>query len=142
MADCPHCRKSIDPLATRCPYCRGEVQLTPFMGDEPTFYTMVTAPALGAGLMSVIFCVLSPFSGLALHFVLGGSTDLTLLDYMVGFDTLVVVALIAMSLSAVCGWLRQRYESIVLSLLTFSSPLIIPPILVVAFQIAGISGSV
>lgn len=141
MADCPYCRKSIDPLATRCPHCRSEVQLTPFMGDEPTFYTTVAAPALGAGLMSLIFCLLSPFSGLGLHFALGRPTDLSLRDYMVGFDTLVMVALVAMALSAFCGWLRHRYESVVLSLLSFASPLIVPPVLVVAFQFAGITAA-
>lgn len=142
MTYCPYCRKAIDPLATRCPHCRSEVQLTPVMGAEPTFYTTIAAPALGAGLMSLIFCLLSPFSGLALHFALGGETDLTLRAYMVGFDTLVTVALAAMGLSAFCGWLRHRYESVVLSLLSFASPLIVPAVLVVAFQIAGISGSV
>jgi hypothetical protein len=142
MADCPYCRKPIDPLATRCPHCRSEVQLTPALGAEPTFYTLVIAPALGAVLMSLIFCLLSPFSGLALHAALGGPTDLTLQDYMVGFDTLAAVALIAMALSALCGWLRHRDESLVLSVLAFATPLAVPPVLVIAFQIAGITGSV
>jgi hypothetical protein len=112
------------------------------MAAEPTLYNAVVAPALAAGLMSLVFCLLSPFSGLALHFALGGATDLTLRDYMVGFDTLVTVALTAMVLSALCGWLRQRYESIALSLLAFAGPLVIPVVLIIAFQIAGIAASV
>jgi hypothetical protein len=141
MADCPYCRKSIDPLATRCPHCRSAVQLPPPMAAEPTLYNAVVAPALGAGLMSVIFCGLSPFSGLALNFALGRATDLTLLDYMVGFDAMVTVALAAMGLAAFCGWLRQRYDSIALSLLSFAGPVVIPAVLVIAFQIAGIAGA-
>jgi len=142
MADCPFCRKAIDPLATRCPHCRSEVQLTPAMGAEPTFYTMIAAPALGGLLMSLIFCLLSPFSGLALHFVLGGATDLTLRAYMVGADTAVTVSLAAMALSALCGWLRYRYDSLVLSVLAFAGPLIVPLVLIVAIQIAGIAEAV
>jgi hypothetical protein len=79
---------------------------------------------------------------LARPLALGGATDLTLRDYMVGFDTLVTVALTAMVLSALCGWLRQRYESIALSLLAFAGPLVIPVVLIIAFQIAGIAASV
>lgn len=139
MTDCPACRKSIDPLATRCPHCRSAVQLSPAMGAEPTFYTLIAAPALGAGLMGAFFCLLSPFSGLGLHFVLGAPTDLTLSDYMVGFDTLILVVLIAMGLSAFCGWLRHRIDSVVLSVLTFATPLIAPALLVIGFQAAGIA---
>jgi len=142
MADCPYCRKAIDPLARRCPHCRSEVQFAPPVAAEPTFYSAVVAPALAAGLMSLVFCLLSPFSGLALHVALGGPTDLSLRDYMVGFDTLVTVAVTAMVLAAFCGWLRQRYESVPLSLLAFAGPLLIPPVLIVAFQVAGIAASV
>lgn len=138
MTDCPYCRKPIDPLATRCPHCRGEVQLRPLIGDEPTVYTTIVAPTLGAGLMSLVFCLLSPFSGLALHFALGAATNLSIAHYMVGFDTLVAVALIAMALAALCGWLRTRIESLALSLLSFATPFLAPPILVIAFQIADI----
>jgi hypothetical protein len=107
------------------------------MAAEPTFYNAIVAPTLGAGLMGVIFCVLSPFSGLGLHFALGRATDLTLLDYMVSFDAMVTVVLAAMGLSALCGWLRQRHDSIALSLLSFAGPVVIPAVLVIAIQIAG-----
>lgn len=139
MADCPFCRKPIDSLATRCPHCRSEVQLTPFAPVATNFYSAVVAPALGAGLVSLICWGLSPFSGFALHVVLGGATDLTLRDYMLDFDTLAAIALAAMALSAFCGWLRHRQESLFLSLLSFATPFIVPPVLVVAFQIASIS---
>jgi len=142
MTDCPSCRKAIDPLATRCRHCGSEIQLTSFQPAAPTFYNRVVAPALGAGLISFITWMLSPFSGFVLHFTLGGATDLTLRDYMIDLDILVMIALFAMGLSAFCGWLRHRKESLFLSLLSFCTPLIAPPVLVVTFQIDTISASV
>lgn len=142
MAFCPYCKKAIDPLATRCPHCGSEVQLTAFQPVDTTLYSAVVAPALGAGLMSFIFWILSPFSGFLLHVALGGATDLTLRDYMVDFYALVVVALLAMALSALCGWLRYMKESLFLSLLSFCTPFLAPLVLVITVQIAAISGSV
>lgn len=141
MSDCPYCRKAIDPLATRCPHCGSEVQLTSFQPVATTFYNAVMAPALGAGLMSIIFWALSPFSGFALHAVLGGATDLTLRDYMMDLDALYGVALLAMSLSALCGWLRYVREGVLLSLVSFGAPLVAPPVLIVTVQAASISGA-
>lgn len=141
MADCPFCRKAIDPLATRCPYCRSEIQLTPIQPTATTFYGAVMAPALGAGLMSFIFWILSPFSGYALHFALGGATDLSLRGYLIGFDALLAIAFVAMSLSALCGWLRYTIESLLLSLLSFLTPFIVPPVLIIATQAVTISNT-
>jgi hypothetical protein len=141
MADCPFCRKAVDPLATRCPHCGGTIQLTPFEPAAPTFYGAVLAPALGAALMSVIFWILSPFSGFFLHVALGGATDLGLRDYMVDVRTMVDIALVTMALSALCGWLRYREESLFLSLLSFCTPFIAPMLLVVAFQAVAVSAS-
>lgn len=141
MADCPFCRKAVDPLATRCRYCGGEIQLTPIQPAATTFYSAVMAPALGAALMSFIFWVLSPFSGFALHFALGGATDLSLTGYMIDIDALAAVALVAMSLSALCGWLRYTKESLLLSLLSFCTPFFVPPVLIIATQTATIANS-
>jgi hypothetical protein len=47
-----------------------------------------------------------------------------------------------MGLSALCGWLRYRYDSLVLSVLAFAGPLIVPLVLIVAFQVAGIAEAV
>jgi hypothetical protein len=142
MTDCPHCRKPIDPLATRCPYCRSEIQLSPVQPAATTFYSAVMAPALGAGLMSFFFWMLSPFSGFALHAVFGGATDLTLRGYMVGFDAFLAIALVAMSLAALCGWLRYVRDSLLLSLLSFLTPFMAPPLLIVVTQIADIARSI
>jgi hypothetical protein len=106
-----------------------------------TFYSAVMAPALGAAFMSFIFWILSPFSGYALHFALGGATDLSLQGYMVDFDALCAIALLAMSLSAFCGWLRYTKESVLLSLLSFCTPFFAPPVLIIATQTAIISNS-
>lgn len=141
MADCPFCRKAVDPLATRCRYCRSEIQLTPIQPAATTYYSAVMAPALGAAFMSFIFWILSPFSGYALHFALGGPTDLSLRDYMIDFDALLAAALVAMSLSALCGWLRYTKESLLLSLLSFATPFFVPPVLIIATQIATIAST-
>lgn len=141
MADCPYCRKAIDPLATRCPHCRSQIQLTPFQSVDTTLYSAVAAPALGAAFMSFIFWILSPFSGYFLRFALGGATDLGLRDYMIDVDAMFAIALFAMGLSALCGGLRYVKEDLILSLLSFCTPFIVPPVLIIAVQTASISSS-
>ena len=141
MTSCPGCRKVIDPLATRCPHCGGAIQLTAFQPAESSFYGAVIAPAFGAVLMSVVFGVLSPFSGYVLNVALGGTTDLGFRDYMIDADAMVTVALLAVALSALCGWLRYVRESLLLSLLSFCTPFFAPPLLVVIVQAAGIAQS-
>jgi hypothetical protein len=139
MTDCPYCRKPIDPLASRCRHCGSAVQLTPGQPVETSFYSAVMAPALGAGLISFIAWVLSPFSGFALHLLLGGATDLTLSDYRVDSGSWVFIALFAMALSGLFGWLCYRRAGVALSLLSFFTPLVVPPVMIVGTQLAEIT---
>lgn len=141
MATCPFCRKAIDPVATRCRHCGGEIHLSSFQPVETTFYSAVVAPALGAALMSFVFWILSPFSGYFVHFALGEATDLGLRDYMIDAEAAIAIALLAMALSALCGWLHYTRDSLLLSLLTFCTPFCVPPALVIAVQLADVAGS-
>jgi hypothetical protein len=60
---------------------------------------------------------------------------------MVDVDALLAVALVAMSLSALCGWLRYTKESVLLSLLSFCTPFFAPPMLIIATQTVTIANS-